>query len=51
MFAFTGLTKEQVLEMRKEYHVYCTEDGRISVAGLNQSNVNHVAKAIHSVTS
>ena len=51
MFAFTGLTKDQVLKMRKEFHVYCTEDGRISVAGLNPGNLNHVAKAIHSVSS
>lgn len=31
MFAFTGLTKEQVLAMRERFHIYCTLDGRISV--------------------
>ena len=50
MFAFTGLNKEQVLKMRSEYHVYCTEDGRISVAGLNDNNVDWIAQAIHEVS-
>ena len=36
MFAYTGLTKEQVQKMRDESAVYCTLDGRISVAGLNR---------------
>ena len=35
MFAYTGLTADQVQAMRDEFHVYCTLDGRISVAGLN----------------
>ena len=50
MFAFTGLSKDQVLNMRNEFHVYCTLDGRISVAGLTNDNVNYVAKAMHMVT-
>ena len=51
MFAYTGLTSDQVLAMRAQFHVYCTEDGRISVAGLNDGNVGHVAEAIHAVTA
>jgi len=50
MFAFTGLTKDQVLYMRKEFNVYCTADGRISVAGLTNDNVAYVAQAIHAAT-
>jgi aspartate aminotransferase len=50
MFAYTGLTADQVQAMRDEFHVYCTLDGRISVAGLTPSNVDHVAKAIHAVS-
>ena len=34
----------------EDFHVYCTLDGRISVAGLTPSNVDHVAKAIHAVS-
>ena len=50
MFAFTGLSPEQVLRMRSEFSIYCTEDGRISIAGVNSKNVAHVAKAMHAVT-
>jgi aspartate/tyrosine/aromatic aminotransferase len=32
MFAYSGLGKEQVMEMREKHHVYCTADGRISMA-------------------
>ncbi len=32
MFAYSGLTKEQVMKMREKHHVYCTADGRISMA-------------------
>jgi aspartate aminotransferase len=50
MFAFTGLSSEQVLKMRAEYSIYCTEDGRISIAGVNSKNVDHIAEAIHAVS-
>ncbi len=50
MFGFTGLTTEEVLRMRAEFHIYCTEDGRISMAGVNSNNVSYVANAIHQVT-
>jgi len=50
MFAFTGLTQEQVLKMRADAAVYCTDDGRISIAGLTSANVGYVAAAIHAVT-
>ena len=32
MFAYSGLNKEQVMTMREKQHVYCTGDGRISMA-------------------
>lgn len=32
MFAYSGLNKEQVMKMRETHHVYCTADGRISMA-------------------
>ena len=50
MFAFTGLTTEQVLRMRKEFSIYCTDDGRISIAGINSGNVDHIATAMHEVS-
>ena len=49
MFAFTGLDKNQSQELMDKHHIYLTLDGRISLAGLNSSNVSTVAKAIYSV--
>jgi|TARA_B110000090_G_C13125137_1_gene347840 aspartate aminotransferase len=50
MFAFSGLKSEQVVAMRNKHSVYCTEDGRISIAGINSNNVEHIAMAIHDVS-
>eukprot|EP00249_Psilotum_nudum_P015584 c25409_g1_i2 orf=169-1596(+) len=47
MFTFTGLNTEQVRFMTKEYHIYMTLDGRISMAGLSSKTVPHLADAIH----
>lgn len=50
MFAFLGITPEQVERLKSEFHVYLTKDGRISVAGVTPDNVNHLAKSLHEVT-
>jgi len=50
MFCFTGLTPEQVDRCTKEFHVYLTKNGRISIAGITSKNVGHLAKAMHEVT-
>ena len=49
MFSFTGLTKEQVIRLREEFAVYMVENGRMCVAGLNNSNVEYVASAMAEV--
>ena len=49
MFSYTGLTKEQVQRLRKEYSIYAIETGRICVAALNSGNVDYVADAIAKV--
>mmetsp|Transcript_20710 Transcript_20710/g.49059 ORF Transcript_20710/g.49059 Transcript_20710/m.49059 type:complete len:426 (-) Transcript_20710:247-1524(-) len=51
MFCFSGMSKEQVDQLRAEHSIYLTGDGRISMAGITQHNVDYIAKAIHSVTS
>jgi aspartate aminotransferase, mitochondrial len=51
MFCFTGLKPEEVERLTKDYHIYLTKDGRISVAGISSGNVEYVADAIHKVTS
>jgi aromatic-amino-acid transaminase len=49
MFSYTGLTKEQVQRLRKDYSIYAIETGRICVAALNSGNVQYVAQAIAKV--
>ena len=39
MFSFTGLKPEQVDALAEKAHIYLTRDGRISMAALNESNV------------
>ncbi|KAK3386760.1 pyridoxal phosphate-dependent transferase [Podospora didyma] len=48
MFAYTGLTPEQMAGLAEE-HVYATKDGRISVAGITSENVGRLAEAIFKV--
>lgn len=50
MFCFTGMTPDQVDRLTKEFSIYLTRDGRISVAGITSSNVEYLAHAIHQVT-
>jgi aspartate aminotransferase len=51
MFTFTGLSEEQVRLMAKEYHIYMTYDGRISMASLSSKTVPQLADAIHAVVT
>nr|AIT70208.1 aspartate aminotransferase [Undaria pinnatifida] len=50
MFCYTGLTQDEVLKVRADSHIYFTNDGRISMAGITSSNVEYVARSIHAVT-
>lgn len=49
MFSYTGLTDEQVSQLRACFHVYLLPSGRMSMCGLNESNIEYVAFAITSV--
>ena len=49
MFSFSGLNKEQVEVLRKEFSIYIVGSGRICVAGINADNVDALAKAIADV--
>ncbi|KAL0772036.1 hypothetical protein Bca101_037187 [Brassica carinata] len=51
MFSFTGLNKKQVRWMAKEYHIYMTYDGRISIASLSSKTVPQLADAIHAAVT
>ena len=50
MFAYTGLSTEQVQKLQDEHGLFMTKDGRISIAGLNTSNLDIVAHSFHEVT-
>lgn len=50
MFAFTGLSTAQCKELIDTHHIYLTQDGRFSMAGINGDNVEYVANAVHEVT-
>jgi len=47
MFSFTGLNAKQVRYLREKHHIYMTEDGRASMAGLSRETVPMFADAIH----
>ncbi|KAL4950447.1 pyridoxal phosphate-dependent transferase [Aspergillus filifer] len=49
MFGFLGLSRGVVKTLKEEYHIYMAENSRISIAGLNTSNVEYVAKSIGEV--
>ncbi len=49
LFSFLGLSREQIVRLREEFHVYMVESSRVNIAGFNQSNVAYVCDAIASV--
>ncbi|XP_022082242.1 aspartate aminotransferase, mitochondrial-like isoform X2 [Acanthaster planci] len=50
MFCFTGLKPDQVERLIKDFSVYLTKDGRISVAGISSKNNAYLAHAMHEVS-
>ena len=46
MFAFTGMNSDMCDELMSKHSIYLTRDGRISLAGLNDGNIEYVARAI-----
>lgn len=49
MFSFTGLTQDMCTRLEKTHGIYLLGSGRISVAGLNDGNVERVAKSFDEV--
>ena len=46
MFSYSGLTKEQVGQLRDNNSIYAVDTGRICVAALNSKNIDNVIAAI-----
>ncbi|KAL3468847.1 pyridoxal phosphate-dependent transferase [Aspergillus californicus] len=49
LFSYTGLGKEMVTRLQKEFRVYVLPSGRASIYGLNERIVEYVARAIGQV--
>jgi len=49
LFSLTGLSVEQVRELRQQFSIYLLESGRLNFAGVTESNVRLVADAMASV--
>lgn len=49
MFSYSGLTKAQVARLAEEFAIYAVGSGRICVAALNTSNIDHVANSMAAV--
>ncbi|PYI03157.1 aromatic-amino-acid aminotransferase [Aspergillus sclerotiicarbonarius CBS 121057] len=46
MFGFLGLEPDVVLQLKDKYHIYMAANSRVSIAGLNEKNVEYVARSI-----
>jgi aspartate/tyrosine/aromatic aminotransferase len=49
MFSFSGLTPQQVDELRNKHSIYIVANGRINVAGMTESNMGRLCDAVASV--
>ena len=49
MFSFSGLTPDQVAQLRKEFGIYIVGSGRISVAGMTHDNMEPLCDAIANI--
>jgi aspartate/tyrosine/aromatic aminotransferase len=46
MFCFTGLQKEEVERLQRDFAIYMPLDGRINIAGLSDQNLSSVVDAL-----
>ncbi|MGY8768933.1 MAG: amino acid aminotransferase [Pirellulales bacterium] len=49
MFSFSGLNPIQVDQLKNEHSIYIVGSGRINVAGISESNVGRLCRAIQAV--
>jgi len=49
MFAYTGLSVEQVGRLTAEFNIFMLSSGRISMAGVSASTVQYLAESIAKV--
>ena len=49
MFSFSGLSADQVQQLRDRYSIYIVGSGRINVAGITKANIDYLCDAIAEV--
>ncbi len=49
MFSLTGLSSEQVNQLRDQHAIYMVGDGRMNIAGLQETRISELADAIAAV--
>ena len=49
MFSFSGINLATVKRLKDEYHIYLIGNGRISLAGLNATNVPIFVSALRNI--
>ncbi len=49
MFSYSGLDKETVHLLRREYSLYIVDSGRICVAAMNETNLPYICDAVAQV--
>ena len=49
MFSFLGINKAQIDRLRSEFSIYMVGSSRVSIAGLNHSNIDYFAKSVAAV--
>lgn len=49
MFALTRLDENQVAELRADRHIYMLPSGRLSIAGIRESNLDRLADGFAAV--
>jgi len=51
MFSYTGLSAEQVKQLREKHSVYMVSSGRANVAGIDATRLALLAEAIADVSN
>ncbi|KAJ5079264.1 aspartate aminotransferase [Anaeramoeba ignava] len=46
LFSYLSLKKEQIKELREKYGLFLSDDGRICMSAINNSNVNYIVYAL-----
>lgn len=49
MFCYTGFDLETITKLRNEYNIFMTNDGRISISGLNEQNIDYFCNSVYNI--